>query len=92
MRLDNLEDFMSDSKELINERIDQAINVMSKTKEYKKVYEKFSNIFERLKDEHGSDIEKLYDNTCSVKDLESEYIYMKGFVDGITIREHFGKH
>ena len=92
MKQNSLENFMQDSNELISERIGKATQLLSKTNEYKKAIKEFNGIFSKLKDKYGNDIENLKRSLCFVKDLESDYTYMKCFIDGVTIREHFGQH
>ncbi len=90
---DELEDFINSCEDLINDRIDIISEQISKNTSYKKKYYQYSKIYdELLKKNSLQDIEVLTNSIFEISDIENKYIYLKGFIDGILLREQFGKN
>lgn len=68
---------------------DIALKKVAEDSKYKKKYKEYSNLYEMLKNKlNNDDIENLTNSIYSLNDLECNYIYLQGFVDGILLREN----
>lgn len=92
MKQKELEKLIESCKGLIEERSDIALKKVAEDSKYKKKYKEYSNLYEMLKNKlNNDDIENLTNSIYSLNDLECNYIYLQGFVDGILLRENLYK-
>ena len=92
MKQKELEKLIESCEGLIEERSDIALKKVAEDSKYKKKYKEYSNLYEMLKNKlNNNDIENLTNSIYSLNDLECNYIYLQGFVDGILLRENLYK-
>ena len=92
MKQKELEKLIESCEGLIEERSDIALKKVAEDSKYKKKYKEYSNLYEMLKNKlNNDDIENLTNSNYSLNDLECNYIYLQGFVDGILLRENLYK-
>ncbi len=91
MKQKELEQFIEDCKDLIAERSDLALKKVAQSKKYKEKYEEYIEIYELLSNKVASkEVEQLTNSIQLLNDVESNYIYMQGFADGMLLRENLG--
>ena len=91
MKQKEFEEFIENCESLIEERSDLAFKKVAKSKNYKERYEKYSELYELLANKIGIDeVEKFANSIHLLNDLESNYIYIQGFADGLLLRENLG--
>ena len=89
MKQKELEKFIESCENLIEERSDIALKKAAKDSKYKEKYQEYSNLYEMLTNRlNNDDIEKFANSIYSLNDLEWNYIYLQGFIDGILLREN----
>lgn len=92
MKQKELERLIESCETLIEERSDIAFKKAARDSRYKEKYQEYSNLYEMLTNKlNNSDIKKLANSIYSLNDLECNYIYMQGFIDGILLRENLYK-
>lgn len=92
MKQKELEKLIESCESLIEGRSDIALKKASKDSKYKEKYQEYSNLYEMLKNKlNNDDIENLTNSIYSLNDLECNYIYLQGFIDGILLRENLYK-
>lgn len=92
MKQKELEKLIESCEGLIEERSDLAFKKVSEDSRYKEKYQIYSNLHEKLSEKIGeNEIEKFANSMTSINDLENNYIYLQGFIDGILLRENLYK-
>ena len=76
MRNKQLDKFINENKDILLGRVASVSKILSKSKNYKTKYTEFNEIFELLKNEHNSEMEKLKHSILSMTDLKYIYIFI----------------
>ena len=92
MKQKELEKFIESCECLIEERSDLAFKKVAKDSRYKEQYQAYSSLYEQLGKKLGeNEVEKFANSIHLIGDLENNYIYLQGFIDGILLRENLSK-
>ena len=92
MKQKELEELIEDCEGLIEERADLAFKKASEDSKYKEKYQEYSNLYEMLINKlNNDDIENFANSIHTLNDLECNYVYLQGFIDGILLRENLYK-
>lgn len=91
MNENDFENFVESCEELVNDRINLSINKVAKTIKYKEKYNIYSDLHKKLIEKYTiKEVENFASSIYAINDLENEYIYLQGFIDGILLRENLG--
>ena len=92
MKSKDLEQLIENCEGLISERSDLALKKVAQTEKYQENYQEYSNLYEELiKKIDRIELERFANSIYALSDLENDYIYMQGFVDGIILKENLSK-
>ncbi len=92
MKPKELEKLIESCESLIEERSDIAFKKIAKDSKYKEKYQEYSNLYEMLINKlNNDDIENFANSIHSLNDLECNYVYLQGFIDGILLKENLYK-
>ncbi len=93
MKQKEFEKLMENCADLIEERSNLAVKKIYKNNTYKEKYQKYSNLYEELVNKLGKDEIEIFTSAIySLNDMENDYIYMQGFVDGMLLRENLANN
>ena len=85
----DFEQFMKDFESFIEDRSNIAFDKAVKNKKYKELYKKYEEQYEALiKKINVEEIDKFADFIHLLNNIENNYIYMQGFLDGILFKKN----
>lgn len=78
-------------EEIVEERTAKPLRNLTKSKQYKEMYNEFSKLYDELcnKNNCRQQLEKIYALLNHMLTLKVNKAYKTGFVDGITTRENY---
>lgn len=92
MKQKELEKLIKSCESLIEERSDLAFKKAAEDSKYKNKYKEYSDLYEKLINKlNNDDIENFANSIHTLNDLECNYVYLQGFIDGILLRENLYK-